>query len=93
VAPNSVTTFPIFSSQCAGTLNDGKSAFCAFRFDQFFFESFKCPEEEVIADPSNPPPIMAAALPLAALNKLLRGGKIERRRDFFSRTEHADDSY
>lgn len=53
----------------AGTLNDGKSAFCAFRFEQSFFDSVRFEEP----DDGDPDPVrMAAALPLPALARLLR---------------------
>ena len=53
-----------------GTLNDGKSAFCAFRFEQSFFDSVRYEE---LGEPEAMSTPMAAALPLPALAKLLRG--------------------
>jgi hypothetical protein len=56
------------------TLNDGQSAFCVFRFEQAFFDSVRV-ESRAPEDPNQEqPPQMAAALPLPALSKLLRGG-------------------
>jgi hypothetical protein len=56
------------------TLNDGKSAFCAFRFEENFFDSVRF-ENRDQEDPNDESlPQMAAALPLPALSKLLRGG-------------------